>query len=114
MIGESGQVLVLDMGEPMRIVDLTRDLIRLSRHALDEIAIVFSRSRPRERLFEDLLADADGTLPTGIARLRVARLSELQGPVYALLDWARNLRPGGGPAADALARVATEYRQQGR
>ena len=41
-IGESGQVLVLDMGEPVRIVDLARDLIRLSGHALDTIGIHFS------------------------------------------------------------------------
>jgi hypothetical protein len=41
-IGDSGQVLVLDMGEPVKIVDLARDLIRLSGHTRDEIPIVFS------------------------------------------------------------------------
>ena len=73
-IGESGQVLVLDMGEPVRIVDLARDLIRLSGHTVAEIAIVFSGLRPGEKLFEELLADGDTTLPTAISRLRVARL----------------------------------------
>ena len=73
-IGETGQVLVLDMGEPVRIVDLARDLIRLSGHSVDEIAIVFSGLRPGEKLFEELLAAGDTTLPTLISRLRVAQL----------------------------------------
>ena len=49
-IGETGQVLVLDMGEPAKIVDLARDLIRLSDHTLDEIAVVFSGLRPGEKI----------------------------------------------------------------
>jgi FlaA1/EpsC-like NDP-sugar epimerase len=56
-IGESGQVLVLDMGEPVKIVDLARQLIRLSGHSTDEIAIEFSGLRPGEKLYEELLAD---------------------------------------------------------
>ena len=73
-IGESGQVLVLDMGEPVKIVDLARDLIRLSGHAPDEIAIEFTGLRPGEKLYEELLADEDATLPTAVPRLRIARL----------------------------------------
>ena len=86
-IGESGQVLVPDMGEPVRIVDLARDLIRLSGHSVDEIPIVFSGLRPGEKLFEELLADGDTTLPTPISRLRVARLQDDggQGRVLARL-----------------------------
>ncbi len=75
-IGESGQVLVLDMGEPVRIVDLARQLIRLSGHNEDEIGIEFSGLRAGEKLFEELLADADSTVATPIAQLRVARLEQ--------------------------------------
>jgi len=75
-IGESGQVLVLDMGEPVRIVDLARQLIKLSGHGEDEVAIEFSGLRAGEKLYEELLADADTTLPTPFARLRIARLSD--------------------------------------
>jgi FlaA1/EpsC-like NDP-sugar epimerase len=74
-IGESGQVLVLDMGEPVRIVDLARDMIRLAGHTLEEIGIVFTGLRPGEKLYEELLADADSTMATPIASLRIARLN---------------------------------------
>jgi FlaA1/EpsC-like NDP-sugar epimerase len=75
-IGESGQVLVLDMGEPVRIVDLAKQLIRLSGHSESDIAIQFTGLRPGEKLYEELLSGADTTLPTRIERLRIARLGE--------------------------------------
>ncbi|WKB54601.1 polysaccharide biosynthesis protein [Eleftheria terrae] len=73
-LGETGQVYVLDMGEPVRIAELARDLIRLSGHTPEEMPVVYTGLRPGEKLYEELLADADTTLPTPIARLRVARL----------------------------------------
>jgi FlaA1/EpsC-like NDP-sugar epimerase len=85
-IGQSGQVLVLDMGEPVRIVDLARQLIRLAGHTVDEIPIEFTGLRAGEKLFEELLADGDTTLPTAFERLRVARLQ--QGPTrLRVLGW---------------------------
>jgi FlaA1/EpsC-like NDP-sugar epimerase len=75
-IGDSGQVLVLDMGEPVKIVELARQMIRLAGHLEDEIRIEFSGLRAGEKLYEELLADADNTLPTRIERLRIARLQE--------------------------------------
>jgi FlaA1/EpsC-like NDP-sugar epimerase len=88
-IGESGQVLVLDMGEPVKIVDLARDMIRLSGHSVDEIPIVFSGLRPGEKLYEELLADADTTLPTPVARLRLAQLHDED--AGAVLAWVQSL-----------------------
>lgn len=73
-IGDSGQVFVLDMGEPMKIVDLARDMIRLSGHGLDQIRIEFTGLRPGEKLYEELLADGDRTLATPFAALRLAQL----------------------------------------
>ena len=75
-IGRSGQVLVLDMGEPVRIVELARSLILLSGHGEEEIRIEFSGLRPGEKLFEELLADSDTSEPTAVRGLRVARLPE--------------------------------------
>ncbi len=86
-IGESGQVLVLDMGEPVRIVDLARDLIRLAGHTRDEIGIVYTGLRAGEKLYEELLADSDETVATAVPRLRIARLDDRQAPVQPLLDW---------------------------
>jgi FlaA1/EpsC-like NDP-sugar epimerase len=73
-IGASGQVLVLDMGEPVKIVDLARQLIRLAGHTEEQIRIEFSGLRAGEKLYEELLADADTTLPTALPQLRIARL----------------------------------------
>jgi FlaA1/EpsC-like NDP-sugar epimerase len=102
-LAETGQVYVLDMGEPVRIVDLARDLIRLSGHREREIGIVFSGLRPGEKLYEELLADADQTLPSAHPRLRIARLQgDAQGDgVDGLLQWLR---------ADAFGTDAVELR----
>ncbi|MCW5656396.1 MAG: polysaccharide biosynthesis protein [Burkholderiaceae bacterium] len=75
-IGESGQVLVLDMGEPVKIVELARQLIRLAGYSAEGIGIEFAGLRSGEKLYEELLADADTTLPTRVERLRIARLSD--------------------------------------
>jgi len=64
------------MGGPVRIVDLAKDMIRLSGRSLDEVSIEFSGLRPGEKLYEELLADRDSVLPTPIARLAVARLQQ--------------------------------------
>ena len=110
-IGESGQVLVLDMGEPVKIVDLARDMIRLSGHSVDEIPIVFTGLRPGEKLFEELLADADATIPTQIPQLRIAKLESRESPVADLLR--RAAAPEALSDAEVraeLARVVPEYR----
>ncbi|MFY7856849.1 MAG: polysaccharide biosynthesis protein, partial [Rubrivivax sp.] len=109
-LGDSGQVMVLDMGEPVRIVDLARDLIRLSGHTLDEVPIVFSGLRPGEKLYEELLADHEATLPTPVERLRLARLGEPPVAVEALVQ-----RAGAGPldaaaVREALQALIPEYR----
>ena len=116
-IGASGQVLVLDMGEPVKIDDLARDLIRLSGHRVEEIGIEYSGMRPGEKLYEELLAAADDTLPTPVPRLRVARLERPAGEVQALLRWAAERTDAGGAsdASDAETRkqlraVVREYR----
>jgi FlaA1/EpsC-like NDP-sugar epimerase len=72
-MGKGGEVLVLDMGEPVRIVDLARDMIRLSGGDPDKIRIVFTGLRPGEKLYEEPLASSEATLPTPHPKLRIAQ-----------------------------------------
>ena len=60
-LGKNGQIFMLDMGEPIKIVDLARDLIRLSNHSDDEIPIVFTGLRPGEKLFEEVQLRGEST-----------------------------------------------------
>jgi FlaA1/EpsC-like NDP-sugar epimerase len=71
-IGRSGEILVLDMGEPVRILDLAEELIRLSGLTpYEDIDIVFTGLRPGEKLFEELLMEGEGVLPTTHQKIRV-------------------------------------------
>jgi FlaA1/EpsC-like NDP-sugar epimerase len=110
-IGETGQVLVLDMGEPIRIVDLARSMIRLAGRSEAEIAIEYTGLRAGEKLFEELLADEDVTLPTRIERLRIAQLhDEVEGE--AMAAWLRELPAAGSKRADVvrwLGHMVREY-----
>lgn len=73
-MGHGGEVFILDMGDPVRIVDLARDLIRLSGLEPDvDIRIEFSGVRPGEKLFEELLTAEEGTQATMHERIFVAR-----------------------------------------
>ena len=66
------EILVLDMGDPVRIIDLAEELIRLSGLApYEDIDIVFTGLRPGEKLFEELLIDGEGILPTAHEKIKV-------------------------------------------
>lgn len=71
-MGRGGEIFVLDMGEQIRIVDLARDMIRLSGLAEDAVEIVFTGIRPGEKLYEELYFEDEETLPTVHAKLRAA------------------------------------------
>jgi len=71
--GKGGEILTLDMGEPVRIVDLARDMIRLYGADPDHVAIVFTGLRPGEKLYEELLASEEATKPTPHPKLHIAQ-----------------------------------------
>jgi FlaA1/EpsC-like NDP-sugar epimerase len=73
-IGEGGEVFILDMGSPIKILDLARDLIRLSGFEPDEdIEIKFVGLRPGEKLYEELITEGEGIIPTTHEKILVLR-----------------------------------------
>ena len=102
LMGRGGEVLVLDMGEPVRILDLARDMIRLSGADPDRIRIVFTGLRPGEKLFEEPLASEEATLPTHHPKLRIAQARSADGAtVRELVAWLQRDREV--PDADVRA-----------
>lgn len=87
-MGNGGEIYVLDMGEPVKIVDLAKDMIRLSGLAVDDIKIEFSGLRPGEKLYEELLANDENTLLTPHPKLRIAQARAVSnGELQSLLEW---------------------------
>ena len=114
-MGRGGEVFVLDMGEPVTILELAKDLIRL--HGLEpdqDIPIVFTGVRPGERLFEELLTAEEGTDSTTHEKVFVARLgshwngTELGGKLERLSEAAD--RGGSAPIVALLQELVPSYR----
>ncbi len=77
-MGMGGEIFVFDMGQPVKIVDMARRMIRLSGYVPDEdILIKYTGLRPGEKLYEELLTDEEKTLPTYNPKVKVAEVSWL-------------------------------------
>jgi FlaA1/EpsC-like NDP-sugar epimerase len=109
--GRGGEILVLEMGEPVRSVDLARDMIKLSGADPERIAVVFTGLRPGEKLFEEMLAVEEATKPTPHPKLRIAQAREAPDNLLdELLPWLMQHRvPGDQEVRRDLRRWVPEY-----
>ncbi|PKN18692.1 MAG: polysaccharide biosynthesis protein [Deltaproteobacteria bacterium HGW-Deltaproteobacteria-6] len=77
-MGEGGEIFILKMGTPVKIIDMARDLIRLSGKEPDvDIKIVFTGLREGEKLYEELITEGEDILPTGHKKVMVLRSDSL-------------------------------------
>ena len=76
-MGQGGEIFIFDMGQPVKIVDLARKMIKLAGLVPDEdIRIVFSGLRPGEKLYEELLNEEETTIPTHHNKIRISKVRE--------------------------------------
>lgn len=114
-MGQGGEVFVLDMGKPVKIVDLAKEMIRLSGLVLDkDIAIVFTGIRPGEKLFEEMLTAEEGIVATQnkeifIAKLSNANLDNLEEKIKNLGSIILN--PEKDKIIKALAEITPRFKQ---
>jgi FlaA1/EpsC-like NDP-sugar epimerase len=91
-VGRPGDLLVLDMGDPIKIVDLARDFVRLAGRDPDTVPMVFTGVRPGEKLHEELFYDEEGARPTANPKIWLARgkdpAADIRGVALELLSLA--------------------------
>jgi FlaA1/EpsC-like NDP-sugar epimerase len=112
-MGEGGEIFILDMGTPIKIDDMARDLIRLSGFEPDvDIKIEYIGLRPGEKLFEELIADGEDVVPTHHEKIKVLRGAEcdlqlLNGKIEELSLLAR--KQDGEKVKLKLREIVPEY-----
>jgi FlaA1/EpsC-like NDP-sugar epimerase len=113
-MGDGGEIFILDMGTPIKIVDMARDLIRLSGFEPDvDIKIEYVGLRPGEKLYEELITEGEGILPTNHEKIMVLKgagcnLEVLNGQMDELVRLAHN--QDAEKIKEELQEILSEYR----
>ncbi len=95
-MGNGGEIFILDMGTPIKIVDMAKDLIRLSGFEPDlDLKIEYIGLRPGEKLYEELITEGEGVLPTSHEKIMVlsgaeCNLQMLNGKIDEIVKLAGN------------------------
>ena len=90
-MGAGGEIYIFDMGESVKIIDVARKMIKLSGLELGkDIQIEISGLRPGEKLYEELLSDAENTLPTHHPKIKIAQI-EAQSPEHIQTEFEKLL-----------------------
>jgi FlaA1/EpsC-like NDP-sugar epimerase len=112
LMGKGGEIFVLDMGEPVKIADLARDMIRLSGLSESEVRIEYTGLRPGEKLYEELLAADESTLPTPHPKLRIAKARQEDSDWLDLLArWLERAEmPDDAAVRVELSKLVPEYK----
>jgi FlaA1/EpsC-like NDP-sugar epimerase len=115
-MGEGGEIFILEMGTPVRIGQMARDLIQLCGKEPDtEIEIIYTGLRPGEKMYEELITEGEGIVPTGHEKIMVLRgngacLEDLQESLENLKRFASTHDSEGIKAE--LGKVIPEYTSQ--
>jgi FlaA1/EpsC-like NDP-sugar epimerase len=112
-IGQGGEIFVLDMGQPIKILDLAREMIRRAglREA-EDLQIQFTGMRPGEKLYEELSCDDEQTAPTSHPRIHVWKLPRASAPqVQRMLEvLGESINAPRPQVLFALSQAVGEYR----
>lgn len=93
LMGQGSEIFLLDMGEPIKILDLAKDMIKLSGFDESEIKITFTGLRPGEKLYEELLANDEHSLPTNHSKLRIAKARQINDETLkAIIAWIDSIQ----------------------
>ncbi len=104
-LSEGGEIFVLDMGEPIKIVHLAKGMIRLSGMTESDIDIKFTGLRPGEKLYEELLADKEATMPTPHEKIRIAKATK---PSKEFIDQVERIEPCEN-IKEVIRKIVPEY-----
>ena len=115
-MGRGGEIFILDMGISIKIADMARDLIRLSGFEPDvDIKIEYVGLRPGEKLYEELITEGEGILPTSHEKIMVLKgadcnLQMLNGEIDDIIKLARS--QDGEKIKDKLREIVPEYKPE--